>query len=127
MPGSGSSIRAGRSTRTRSGSSSGTKVPPPSTVSTGGWRSAMTSPAGGQVFGRPASAPGTDAAAVCATAYATLFTIAAAAIVASQIPVTRRTARLPAGPAMLTGAALQGAGLAALVFARYGYPVLVIA
>jgi hypothetical protein len=25
----------------------------------------MTSPAGGQVFGRPASAPGTDAAAVC--------------------------------------------------------------
>jgi hypothetical protein len=40
------------------------------------------------------------------TAYAVLFTIAAAAIVAFQIPVTRRTARLPAGPAMLTGAVL---------------------
>jgi MFS family permease len=61
------------------------------------------------------------------TAYAVLFTIAAATIVAFQIPVTRRTARIPAGLAMLTGALLQGAGLAALVFARYGYPVLVIA
>jgi MFS family permease len=61
------------------------------------------------------------------TAYAALFTIAAATIVAFQIPVTRRTARLPAGPVMLTGALLQGAGLAALAFARYGYPVLVIA
>jgi len=61
------------------------------------------------------------------TAYAALFTIAAAVIVAFQIPVTRRTARLPAGRAMLTGAVLQGAGLAALAFARYGYPVLVIA
>jgi MFS family permease len=60
-------------------------------------------------------------------AYAALFTIAAATIVAFQIPVTRRTARAPAGPAMMTGAVLQGAGLATLVFARYGYPVLVIA
>jgi MFS family permease len=61
------------------------------------------------------------------TAYAVLFTIAAATIVAFQIPVTRRTARLPAGRAMFAGAVLQGAGLAALVFARYGYPVLVLA
>jgi MFS family permease len=61
------------------------------------------------------------------TAYAVLFTIAAAAIVAFQIPVTRRTARMPAGLAMLTGAILQGAGLAALVFAHHGYAVLVIA
>jgi MFS family permease len=61
------------------------------------------------------------------TAYAALFTIAAAAIVAFQIPVTRRTARMPTGRAMLTGAVLQGAGLTALVFARYGYAVLVIA
>src|SRR5580658_2251754 len=61
------------------------------------------------------------------TAYAVLFTIAATGIVAFQLPVTRRTARIMAGPAMLAGAVLQGAGLAALVFARYGYPVLVIA
>jgi MFS family permease len=61
------------------------------------------------------------------TAYAALFTIAATAIVAFQIPVTRRTARLAPGRAMLAGAALQGAGLAALAFARYGYPVLVAA
>src|ERR1700722_7486636 len=61
------------------------------------------------------------------TAYAVLFTIAAATIVAFQLPVTRRIARARAGPAMLTGAVLQGAGLAALAFARYGYPVLVIA
>ena len=61
------------------------------------------------------------------TAYAVLFTIAAAAIVAFQIPVTRRTARAPAGPVMLTGAVLQGTGLAVLVLARHGYPVLVIA
>jgi MFS family permease len=61
------------------------------------------------------------------TAYATLFAIAAATIVAFQVPVTRRTARISAGLAMLTGGVLQGAGLGALVFARYGYPVLVIA
>ena len=61
------------------------------------------------------------------TAYAALFTIAAAVIVAFQIPVTRRTARWPAGPAMLTGAVLQGFGLSALVLARHGYPVLVVA
>ena len=61
------------------------------------------------------------------TAYAVLFTIAATAIVVFQMPVTRRIARARAGPAMLAGAVLQGAGLAALVFARYGYPVLVIA
>jgi MFS family permease len=64
---------------------------------------------------------------VSTTAYAALFTIAATAIVAFQLPVTRRTARIAAGPAMLAGAVLQGAGLAALVFARYGYPVLVVA
>jgi len=61
------------------------------------------------------------------TAYAVLFTIAAAAIVAFQIPVARRTARAPAGLVMLTGAVLQGAGLAALMLARHGYAVLVIA
>jgi MFS family permease len=61
------------------------------------------------------------------TAYALLFTIAAATIVAFQIPVTRRTARVSAGSAMLTGGMLQGGGLAALAFARHGYPVLVIA
>jgi len=61
------------------------------------------------------------------TAYAALFTIAAATIVAFQIPVTRRTAGKPAGPTMLTGAVLQGAGLTALAFAGHGYPVLVIA
>jgi hypothetical protein len=55
-----------------------------------------------------------------------LFTIAAA-IVAFQILVTRRTARLAAGRAMLTGALLQGVGPAALALARYGYMVLVIA
>jgi hypothetical protein len=37
------------------------------------------------------------------TAYAALFTIAAATIVAFQIPVTRRTARIAPGLAMLTG------------------------
>jgi len=61
------------------------------------------------------------------TAYAALFTIAAAAIVAFQIPVTRRTARKPAGPTMLAGAALQAGGLTALVLASHGYPVLVVA
>jgi len=61
------------------------------------------------------------------TAYAVLFTIAATAIVLFQMPVTRRIARARAGPAMLAGAVLQGAGLAALAFARYGYPVLVVA
>jgi hypothetical protein len=34
---------------------------------------------------------------------------------------------MPAVLAMLTGAILQGAGLAALVFAHHGYAVLVIA
>jgi MFS family permease len=61
------------------------------------------------------------------TAYAILFTIAAAAIVGFQIPVTRRTARARPGQVMLTGAMLQAAGLAALMLARHGYLVLVIA
>lgn len=61
------------------------------------------------------------------TAYAALFTIAAATIVAFQIPVSRRTARAPAGLTMLTGAVLQAAGLAVLALAHYGYPVLIVA
>jgi MFS family permease len=61
------------------------------------------------------------------TEYAVLFAIAATAIVLFQMPVTRRVARARPGPAMLAGAVLQGADLAALIFARYGYPVLVIA
>jgi MFS family permease len=61
------------------------------------------------------------------TAYAALFALAAATIVVFQIPISRRTARAPAGPTMLAGSILQGAGLGVLAFARYGYPVLVIA
>jgi len=61
------------------------------------------------------------------TAYAALFAIAAAAIVLFQIPISRRTARTPAGRTMLAGAVVQGAGLGALAFARHGYPILIIA
>jgi MFS family permease len=60
-------------------------------------------------------------------AYAALFALAAAIIVVFQIPISRRTTRTPAGPTMLAGAVLQGAGLGVLAFARYGYPILVIA
>lgn len=61
------------------------------------------------------------------TAYAALFVLAAAAIVAFQIPISRRTTHTPAGPTMLTGAVLQGAGLAVLLLGHHGYPVLVVA
>jgi len=44
-----------------------------------------------------------------------------------EIPISRRARRTPAGPTMLAGAVLQGAGLGVLALARYGYPVLVVA
>lgn len=61
------------------------------------------------------------------TAYAALFALAASTIVVFQIPISRRTTRTPAGPTMLAGAVVQGAGLGVLAFAHYGYPILVIA
>jgi len=61
------------------------------------------------------------------TGYAALFALAAATIVALQIPISRRTTHTPAGPTMLAGAAVQGAGLGVFMFAHYGYPALVIA
>ena len=61
------------------------------------------------------------------TAYATLFTIAAAAIVVFQLPITRAIRRTTSSAALGVGAALQAAGLATLSAAASGYPVLVVA
>lgn len=61
------------------------------------------------------------------TAYAALFTIAAAAIVALQVPVTRLTARARADRAMIAGGVLQAAGLVLLLAAPTGYAFLVAA
>ena len=60
------------------------------------------------------------------TAYAALFSLAAATVVAFQIPISSRIAHTPAGPTMLAGAVFQGAGLGVLAFAGYGYLFLVI-
>lgn len=65
--------------------------------------------------------------ALSATAYAALFSLAALAIVAGQLPVTHLLNHVRAGPTLMIGGSLQGAGLAVLAAAHWGLPVLVIA
>lgn len=61
------------------------------------------------------------------TSYATLFTVMAVVTVALQIPVTRLTVRFSASSVLVTGALVQGAGLAVLTTAGFGYPALLAA
>lgn len=61
------------------------------------------------------------------TAYAALFTVAAAIVVAAQLPITRLTEQAPPGRVLLLGALGQAAGLAILIAAHAGYVALVVA
>ncbi len=63
--------------------------------------------------------------ALGSTAYAALFTVAAAIVVVGQLPLNRLVARVAAPRLLLAGALLQAAGLAALAGAHGGYAVLV--
>ncbi|MEC3997949.1 MFS transporter [Actinacidiphila sp. DG2A-62] len=61
------------------------------------------------------------------TAYAVLFAVDAVATVAFQTAVSRWARRRGTARVLFAGAALQGAGLAAMAAAGLGYPVLVAA
>lgn len=65
--------------------------------------------------------------ALGSTAYAALFTIAAAVVVVGQLPLNRLLRGLAAPRLLLGGALVQAAGLAVLVAAGAGYPLLVTA
>lgn len=62
---------------------------------------------------------------VSATGYASLFTVAALATVAFQVPTSRWARRHSATHLVLTGAAVQGLGLGSLAFAHAGWPVMI--
>jgi MFS family permease len=65
--------------------------------------------------------------ALGSTAYAALFTVAAAVVVAGQLPLNRLLRGLPAPRLLLGGALVQAGGLAVLTAAGGGYGWLVVA